>query len=111
MTKNADNLKAELARRAARGQRPVTLAWIDAELRKIGYRLEKGDSCRCITRYLTGEHEGETYPCDTRQIFETDTGLAFCNVHARRDANFKRLQEIRFNGEWFAVVRGYIVEL
>jgi hypothetical protein len=29
----------------------------------------------------------------------------------RRDANFKRLQEIRMTGEWFAVIRGYIVEL
>lgn len=111
--KHAQNkaaLQQELARRAARGQRPVTVAWIEQELRKLGYRLGK-EPCRSTCRYITGEFAGQTYPCDTRQIFEVDSGLTFCNVNARRDDNFKRLQEVRFNGKWFAVVRGCIMEL
>jgi hypothetical protein len=103
-------LADELARRAQLGQTPVKLSWIDSELRKLGYRIGK-DSCRSIARCVMGDFEGIAYPCDTRQIFEIDTGLTFANYKARRDANFKRLQEIRLNGELFAVVRGYIVEL
>ncbi len=99
-------LEAELQRRHLRGQSPRTLSWIKSELNKIGYRLGD-DPCRCNARW----DNGSSYPCDTRQVFEADSGLTFCNTGARRDESFKRLQEIRFSGEWFAVVCGHIVEI
>lgn len=55
------------------------------------------------------ERAGESYPCCTTGIDEIDTGLSFANCDARRDTNFRALQELRASGELFAVTNdGYI---
>lgn len=106
-----DNLQRELARRAERGAFPSTIKAIEAELRAIGYRLDRTMDCRGNARYMTGPAAGETYPSIDTGINQIDDGLRFCNVDARRDDNYKRLQDMRRSGEWFAVTRGAILEL
>ena len=67
--------------------------------------------CRGTSRYLTGEFAGLSYPVNTTGVKESDTGLSAFNVNARRDANFKELQRLRFEEELYAVVRGRILEV
>ena len=38
-----------------------------------------------------------TYKAKSFMITEINTGLSFANIDARRDKNFKRLQQIRFD--------------
>ncbi|GHE75994.1 hypothetical protein GCM10019059_39180 [Camelimonas fluminis] len=78
---------------------------IDAEFRKLGYRLDRSLDCRSTSRYL---YSGRTYPCCTTGVREADTGLSAFNCDARRDANFRAMQELR--GSVFAVSRGAILE-
>ena len=108
-----DRLQAELDRRKARGQLPSTVAAITRRLAVLGYKMDRRLDCRSDNRHLTGEHAGQSYPAINAYIREADTGLSFASVDARRDANFCRLQEIRFSGELFAVIRrcGRILEL
>jgi hypothetical protein len=106
-----DGLTVELDHRKAKGQLPVTVAAIKCHLAAIGYRMDRGLDCRSDNRYMTGNYAGQSYPAVNAYVVEADTGLSFANVGARRDANFRRLQEIRFMGELFAVVRGRLLEL
>lgn len=106
-----DDLTRELERRAAIGLRPLTLQGLAARLASIGYKLDRSGDCPHISLYVTGEHAGETYPAISSSIREADTGLSFANVDARRDGNFRTLQEWRSTGELFAVVRGHIFEV
>lgn len=106
-----DNLKNELARRAADGREPVTVAYIGARLAELGYKLDRSGDCRHVARYVTGEHAGESYPAISTTIREIDSGLTFANVNARRDANFRTLQNHRIAGDLFAVVNGSILEI
>lgn len=95
----------------ALGARPRTVKELDSALRAIGYRLDRSMDCRSMARIMTGERAGFSYPCISTGINEAGTGLRFCNVDARRDANFERLQAMRVSGEFFAVVRGAILEI
>lgn len=105
------NLQAELVRRAAQGRHPSTLARIAHDLASIGYKLDRSGDCTSTARYVTGDHTGESYTCTTTTIREIDTRKTFCNVEARRDANFKTLQQWRFDGELFAVINGSILDI
>jgi hypothetical protein len=44
-------------------------------------------------------------------VREIDSGLSFAHVDARRDENFRALQQLRFEGSLFAVVRGTLFEI
>jgi hypothetical protein len=59
---------------------------------------------------MTGPRAGESYPCVTTGVSETDTGLSAFHVHARRDANFDKLQEMRLSGKLFAVSASALLE-
>jgi hypothetical protein len=107
----ATALDRELAWRRQRGQSPVTVQAIAQALTALGYKLDRSMDCRGHSRYLTGERAGESYPCMTTGIQEADTGLGAFQATARRDANFRKLQALRYNGELFAVVRGYLLEI
>lgn len=102
---------AELERRKRRGQEPRTLRQVNEALASLGYRLDRKLDCKSVNRILTGEDAGKSYPAINAYVVEIDTGLSFANVSARRDANFRRLQEIRLSGELYAVVRGRILEI
>lgn len=100
---------AEVQRRLKAGDRQLTVEQIAEELRLLGYKMDRSMDARCQAKIMTGPAAGESYPCCTTYLKEADTGLSAFNVNARRDANFRALQQLR--REVFAVVRGYVFEL
>jgi hypothetical protein len=89
---------------------PKTLAGLKAALAAIGYKVDRSCDARGNTRYITGEHVGESYPATNLYVVEADTGMSAFHVDARRDENFRKLQELRFRGALYAIVRGRILE-
>lgn len=104
-----DTLKAEIEYRESIGCERVTVAEFKARLAALGYRMDRALDCLGNARYLTGERAGCTYPALTVYVRESDTGLSFANVDARRDSNFRKLQD-EFRQNVFAVSRGAIME-
>ncbi len=111
ITYRDQRLTDELARRAAHGQHPRTLAEIETALAAIGYKFDRSCDSHSNNRHMTGEAAGESYPAINAYVIEKDTRRSFANVEARRDENFKTLQDMRFSGEWFAVIKGAIFEI
>ena len=104
-------LDIELAERAKRGFYPVTIKEMNDRLNAIGYELNRERDCYSNNRWMTGPRAGQSYPAINTGVREMDTKLEFCNVDARRDNNFKALQELRSDDALFAVVRGCILEI
>jgi hypothetical protein len=105
-----EHLEKELADRRANGQTPVTLTQMKQILGNLGYRLDRSMDCRHVARYMAGPKAGRSYPAISTGIKEIDTGKSAFHFEARRDDNFKKLQEMRFNESCFAVVHGCILE-
>lgn len=103
-------LEAELTFRASINCQRLTVSEFCRRFAALGYRVDRSMDCRGLSRYMTGEHAGRSYPhCDTG-INEADTGRRAWHFEARRDSNFKAMQELR--GQIFAVTRdGYILEV
>lgn len=95
------------AKMDAQGSKRLTIAGIARQLKAIGYRLNRSMDCRSICQRSTGE----TYPTITTGIVEADTGLSFANVNARRDANFRALQDMRYNETFYAIHKDAIFSL
>ena len=99
-------LERETARRIAADMELVTFDELKRRIDAIGYRLARRDDCRGFGRDM---ETGDCYPCITGYPVEKDTGVSFAHYRdARRDANFKALQELRRNV--FAIVRGAIFD-
>lgn len=99
-------LAAEIADRLRQGYRQLSIAHFAREIAEAGYTLDRSLDCRSTARYLD---DGRTYPATSVYPKETDTGRSAYNIEARRDDNYRRLQQLR--GEIFAVSHGRIVEL
>ena len=104
-------LETELAHRAAQGFHPVTVAEMNETLNSLGYELNRSRDCHSSNRWMTGPRAGQSYPAINTGVRERDTKLEFCHVDARRDDNFKTLQEWRGEDRLFAVVRDQILEI
>lgn len=102
MTTNSQ-AKIEAQHLISEGLRQVTLATMSAELAQLGYRLDRSMDCASMATNMTGERAGQRYPALALYPKVKDTGLSAWNVDARRDANYKRLQQYRM--EVFAIVR------
>lgn len=102
-------LEAEVAARTAAGNPPTTIKHITAQLAALGYRLDRTTDCRSVSRWMSGPRAGSTYPVITTDVIEIDTRLSFANIYARRDANFKALQELR--DTLHAVTQNAILEI
>ncbi len=100
-TNNA--VKTEVAHLIAEGLRQVTLATMSEELAQLGYRLDRSMDCPSMATHMTGDRTGDRYPALALYPREKDTGLSAWNADARRDGNYKRLQQYRM--DVFAVVR------
>lgn len=61
-------LAAEIACKLANGSRQVTLEQIDAELRAIGYRLDRSGDCPSLNRYTSGPRAGGSTSSERRTI-------------------------------------------
>jgi len=101
----------EVERRKRRGCEPKTLRQVIGVLADLGYKLDRTLDCKSDNRYLTGEDAGKSYPAINAYVVECDSGLSFADVAARRDENFRRLQELRKSDELYAVIRGRILEI
>jgi hypothetical protein len=60
-------------------------------LADLGYRINEAHSFT----YTNSANPGPPYQARAVAIVEFDTGLSFANVGARRDSNFKALQNMR----------------
>ena len=105
------DVQKEVARRLAQGGRQVSLAQFESELRAIGYTLDRDADCKFEDRYMTGELAGEHYPAVNMCVRQADDGKSAFHFQARRDANFDRLQQMRFHQEVFSVHRGRIYQI
>lgn len=106
-----NDIQSELAARAANGYRPSTVKAMTQTLRSIGYRLDRSMDCKHQSRYMTGPRAGSSYPAISTGIREIDSGKSFAHFDARRDENFKKLQDMRLNESLYAVVAGRILDI
>ena len=74
------------------------------ELDRLGYEIDLSLSFNYINNL-----NRKSYKARSIYIREADTGLSFANIYARRDVNFKALQDIRFRVE--VIERGRTWEL
>jgi hypothetical protein len=88
-----------------------TLTGLKHELKRLGYRLDRSMDSRSTARWLTGERSGESYPCITTGIKESDTGKSAFHFEARRDKNFESLQKLRIVGAYVPMNKGYLLEI
>jgi hypothetical protein len=98
-------LKAEIEYRLSIGCRLVSVREMERQFRALGYTLDRSLDCRSIARYLDS---GRCYPACTTGVSEIDTGKSAFHVEARRDSNFRAMQQLRL--DIFAVSRGHILE-
>lgn len=94
---------------AYEGREKLTIAAFAARFAALGYSLDRDMDCRSPARYVTGPFAGESYLCCTTGLKETDTGLSAFHYKARRDDNFRKMQELRH--EICAVSRGALLEV
>ena len=66
--------------------------WLDNELFKLGYKINNSMSFNYYNNLNSYGYEARS--C---YIVERNTNLSFCNINARRDDNFKKLQKLRLN--------------
>lgn len=93
----------------ANGVEVVSVGELSRRVKALGYTLDRTMDCYAPCRFMTGELAGQSYPCCTTNAKESDTGLSFANFQARRDANFRALQELRQSV--VAISRGAILEI
>jgi hypothetical protein len=93
---------------------PMQIKDIQKSLKALGYRLDRSEDCKGVSRvYPFNEDQEEySYLCCTTGIKEIDSGMSAFHYQAKRDDNFKQLQAMRLSGEYFAVLKnGYILEI
>ena len=107
MRKSADEMRAIL--KSQSNVRFVSVKELARLVSDLGYRLDRSMDCRADSRYLDGPLAGMSYPCCTTGLLEADTGRSAFHYQARRDANFRALQELR--GTVASMSRGAILEI
>jgi hypothetical protein len=103
-------LEDEVAARRSDGElQQLSIAQLDSELARLGYRRDRSTRSACIARWMTGPRAGQSWPCVTFGVVEADTGLSAFNANARRDDRFEALQQLRRSA--YCVSRGAIIEV
>lgn len=98
--RHANGLDIEVEASLKAGARQMTLPVIRTELRRIGYEIDPGTRAAGVFRNLD---TGNNYPGATYGVCEIDTRMSAFHYQARRDANFRALQEFR---QWTFTVSG-----
>lgn len=101
----------ELARRAYRGSRAVTVENMQARLADLGYGLNRAEDTAVTVRLSGGPACGERFPAVLLNVHELDTGVSAWANGARRDENFERLCHLRARSSLFFVENGRIHDL
>lgn len=84
----------------------VTLRKMDSLFQELGYKLDRAGDCYGTSTNMTGPRAGTTFPEITTGLKEMDSGLSAFHFQARRDHNYRRMQELRM--KVFAIVKGRI---
>lgn len=87
----------------------VSMADLQARLAAIGYMLDRSNDCRSVGRIVSGKFAGQSYQCCTAYVRQADDGMSFAHYNARRDSNYRKLQEMRKN--IFSVSGKFVYEL
>lgn len=81
-----------------------TKAHLVRELELLGYRIDE----KMSFNYRNTLNKGH-YNARACRVVEADTGIGFANVNARRDKNFRKLQDLR---QWAdVVINGRVYEI
>lgn len=91
------------------GRELLSIAEFGRRFAALGYTVDRSMDCRAPAKYLTGPLAGESYLCCTTGINEADTGLSAFHYQARREDNFRKMQELR--NSICAISRGAILEV
>lgn len=103
-----EDVAKEVESRLKKGNICVPIDVLHEKVKAIGYRFEKGMNCYGVSRYMTGEDAGRSYPANNLYPVQADNGVSAFSIDARRDANYEALKEIRHS--FFAVSNGCLVE-
>ena len=104
---NTPTIQREITRRLAAGCQQLTLDQLEYILRTLGYTLDRRLDCRGTARYLDTD---DTYPATTTGVKHIRSGLPFAHSDAPKDANFKKLQQLRYNAP-FVVLNDSLLEI
>jgi hypothetical protein len=103
------DLRAELKARAALGLHPVSVREFERRLLAVGYKLDRALDCACVSRIMTGDRAGQTYPTITTSATHIESGLGFAHCDAPRDHRYEAFKAVR--NSTFSVTRGAILEI
>lgn len=104
-----DQLQAEIDWRLANGCKMVSVRELGEAFKALGYRLNRSMDCQSMARYVSGPRAGATHPVITTDATEIATGKSYAHYQGARDANFRKMMELRQT--LFAVTRGCILEV
>ena len=82
----------------------ITKVALDSKLAELGYKISEEDSFN----YVNKGNPPQVWNARSCYIVEADTNIGFANIYARRDGNFKALQELR--GQEF-IINNRVYEL
>jgi len=102
------NMTAEEAANAM-GIELLSVEAMAARFAALGYKLDRRLDCRSEARFMTGPNAGKSYPCITTGLREANTGMSAFHYQARRDSNFRAMQQLR--KEIGAVLRGALLKV
>lgn len=102
-------LQREISRRKAVGGVLMSKADFVNKLSHLGYLLEEDNSYFQNIQIVQGTGEGESYPGVSMSIVEQDTGLSFANENARKDENFRTLQQLRSTEPYIVLINEHFI--
>lgn len=100
------NTEREFSALVKAGVERVRLLELDTRLEVLGYEREPDSRCAGIAKNMT---TGNTYKCVTWSVRERDTKQSAYHYQSRRDARFKKMQQLR--QAVFVYARGCIITI
>lgn len=86
----------------------VAFSELEKMLFAIGYRFDRRNDCTSVSKIMTGEDAGESYPTLTLYPIQTDNKISAYNINARRDDNYRALLAIRAN--FYSIHNNHVCE-
>ena len=100
---SSEAMEQEIKHMIRSGMTQLTVASLNHAYKELGYVLDRTMDCYCMASY----EDGMSYPYITTGVKEIDTNLSAFHYQARRDDNFKAMQQLRKTT--FAVTNGAIL--
>ena len=90
MTTIQQNTQAQVESMLKIGMKRMSSSELHSSIDQLGYSIDKD----CDHKYINHGNE-ISYLAYSLCFKEKDTQLSFCNIDARKDENFRKLQDIR----------------